>query len=952
VGVPTIGLFITDIVKSWTMPEWAGVVDSARDRGVNLITFVGHQLNSPYGFEVHANIAYRLADKQSLDGIIIWTTGLANFATTSEIEALFERFSPLPRVSVEEAVTGVPSVLNDDFGAMRATIKHLIEVHGCKRIAYVLHATPRHNSFEERFRAYRETLAHYDIRFDPALVSPPLNSEAPPLAGNLTQWMASGGAANWDAIVGHNDEAAVRALHELTQIGIRVPQDVAVVGYDDTDSARAMTPSLTSVHPPFREMGRMAVDLLLEQISGRAVPDTRLLRGELILRRTCGCQYPEVESSESVPRIRPLSRRALSTAVIRKQVTDRTAADDENGKLQILKVFFECVQDGQSVPFLEVLESALAVSIRANRPPQEYLAWLNIVRRETVPMLTGRRLWRAEDLFHQGSALIEGTIRRGEALRALRSSQNDAALKEAEANLASTFSVPDLMDQLAVVLPRIEVDGCFLSMYQGNPEPTTSEPPEHSALMLALNGGKRVPLSPAGLQFPSKQLIPAELWPKEVPLSLVLEPLHFRDNQIGFILFDVGAHGGTTYESLRTVISSALRGALLVEREKSHIRMLTDGEKERSRLQSLLSQSQKLQAIGQLAAGVAHEFNNILAAIMGYSTVLMSELGKQETAIAHIEHILTAARRAADLAQRMLIFGGKQLSNQSVVDFNAVVLRSVDGLKAILGESSRLTVEPWKEAVPVLIDEAQLHQVLENLAANARDAMPDAGVVNIRIAIEDEGPERAHLIFTDTGTGMDEATQARLFEPFFSTRDVGKGIGLGLAVVWGIISQHRGTVSVRSQLNAGTTIDIQLPLAGADRQSPVIASATENVLQHARIVVASRSVLTISQVRTALEGTACSVVGAESSTELLERTLHDNPPADVVLLDITMPDIGAWEVVQQIQSREQRTRIIYLCDYAPDRFEVASPDIEDSQLLFCPFTNRQLIEKLGAVLYR
>ena len=951
-AVPTLGLFITDIVKPWTVPEWAGVVDTARNRGVNLITFVGHHLNSPYGFEKHANVVYRLADKQSLDGRIVWTTGLANFATATDISELFERFSPLPRVSVEEAVQGIPSVLNDDFGSMRAAMKHLIEVHGYRRIAYVLHATPRHSSFDERFRAYRETLAHYGIPLDPALVSPPLNSEAPRVAGHLSEWMNSADAAGWDAIVGHNDEAAVRAIHELSQLGIRVPQDVAAVGYDDSELARSLTPSLTSVHPPFYEMGRCAVDLLLEQISGGVVRETRVLRGDLTLRRTCGCQYPEVVGSASAPRIRPLSGRALSPGAIRKIVTQRTAAEDEQNKLEILKLLFAGIRENQSGPFLEELESALADSTHANPGPQEYLSWLRIVRRVCVPLLTGTQLWRAEDLFHQGTSLIEGTIRRDEMLHALQSLQHEAMLKEADASLASTFSVPDLVDQLVLVLPRIKIGTCFLSMYDGNPGTSSSELPEQSTLVLALNKGERIILAHEGLRFASRQLLPAELWPNQEPISLVVEPLHFRDDQLGFMLFEVGAQRGTTYDSLATVVSGALRGALLVAREKSHIRMLTEVEQERSRLQSMLHQSQKLQAIGQLAGGVAHEFNNILAAIMGYSAILMSELGKHDSARSLVDHILTSSRRAADLSQRMLIVGGRQLSSQSVVDLNEVVLRSVPGLRVVLGEHLALTVERWTEPVRVVVDEDQIHQVLANLASNARDAMPHGGAVVIRIRTEAPARELAHLAFADTGIGMEDAVQARLFEPFFTTKDIGKGTGLGLAVVSGIITQHRGTVNVRSRRNGGTTVDIRLPLVGVDGQKLPLPSSPENVLQHARIIVASRNVLTISQVRSALAGFACNVVGAGSSAELLTSTLPDPDPPDVVLLDIAMPDLSAWEVAQVIRSREPRTRIVYLCDYAPDRFEVASPDIQEEQLLFRPFTDRQLVEKLSAALTR
>ena len=838
--VPTIGLIITDLVRAWTIPQWRGVVDAARDRGVNLLIFAGRQLQSPYAFDAQANGIYDRAASEDIDGLVVWTAGLVNYVSDAEVKEMFARYARVPVVSVEEPVSGVPCVQMDDFGAMRSILEHLIDVHGCRRIAYVLHATPQHFGFKERYRAFRETLAAHDIGIDPALISPCIEAEAPPRPGILSGWMSAGRVSGWDAIVGHNDLAALQVHRELRALDADAFHRIALVGFDDLEESAALTPPLTTVRPPFREMGRIAVDLLLDRIAGKTVPAETTLRGELVIRRSCGCADPAVAAAAAGTTPGAHAHGASSTLRIRSAAAaaiarhfapgDRLAGTERREAL--LADFFDEVDGVGPNRFIQNLERFFAGSADGGFESAELQTWISILRREASPLLGGERLRRAENLLQQARVVISAATARQQAHVALQVAERSGVLRDMEASMISTFSVPDLMTELTDALPRLGIHGCFLALSEDSqPDESSRGVPDSSRLMLALEPRGTIHLHAGGQAFPSRQIIPPDLWPRREPISLIAEPLFFRESRLGYVLFELGPRDGALYESLRAVISSALQGALLVRRGEEQTRQLQMIEDERRRLESMLHQSQKMEAVGQLAGGVAHEYNNILAVIMGYCSVLLDiSTGADPQARDMLDNILTACRRASDLAQRMLVFADRQGSNPLLGDLNEIVQANGKVLSSVIGEKCSLRLEPWKERVHVLVDRDQIDQVLLNLATNARDAMPDGGTVLVRVTCDQLGAtgetpaaqagQYAHLCFSDTGTGMDAGTQARLFEPFFTTKEIGKGTGLGLPVVWGIVARHRGFITVKSEFGKGTTFDVFFPIApGSTRTS-------------------------------------------------------------------------------------------------------------------------------------
>ena len=376
---------------------------------------------------------------------------------------------------------------------------------------------------------------------------------------------------------------------------------------------------------------------------------------------------------------------------------------------------------------------------------------------------------------------------------------------------------------------------------------------------------------------------------------------------------------------------------------------------DRKRLEEQLVQARKMEAIGRLAGGVAHDFNNLLTIILGYAEILHESLSRP--ADRHqLESITAAAGSAADLTRQLLAFSRKQILTPQALDLNAIVVKTLAMLRRVLGENIIVDTRPAPQLDPVLADPGQLEQVIVNLCVNARDAMPGGGrlivaTANVELSAADALPIEGlspgpHVMLSvgDTGAGMDAALQARIFEPFFSTKEPSKGTGLGLATVYGIVRQSGGSVSVQSQPGAGTTFTIYLPRAGADAvQARAVETAaslrgSETVL----IVEDDRDVRSVMSVFLRQQG--YSVLEAPSGLEAL-RLCQRNPRPDLVITDVVMPMMGGAELAARLATSQPLIRVLMMSGYADD----ASPRVAVEPgrgILQKPFTRSSL---LGAV---
>ena len=383
---------------------------------------------------------------------------------------------------------------------------------------------------------------------------------------------------------------------------------------------------------------------------------------------------------------------------------------------------------------------------------------------------------------------------------------------------------------------------------------------------------------------------------------------------------------------------------------------------ERKQLEEKLLQSQKMEAIGQLAGGVAHDFNNILMVILGYGSMLKNEL-LDAPQREKVEHILDAADKAAQLTSGLLAFSRKQVLKPRTVNLNDVILHVEKFLSRIIGEDVQLKSILCDGYLFANIDSGQIEQVLVNLATNARDAMPKGGLLTIETssqhidelfvqanAFGEPGPY-AVISVSDTGTGMDEQTRRKIFEPFFTTKEFVKGTGLGMSIVYGIIKQHNGFINVYSEPQLGTTFRIYLPLSAttavADDEGRTAApppGGAETIL-----VVEDEPALRLL-LEKILTSFGYRVILAENGRDAADKFVAGRGEIRLVLMDLIMPGMSGRDACSAIREVDPEAKVLYMSGYTMDIIKARDVIEEGAELLMKPVRPLELLRKVREML--
>jgi two-component system cell cycle sensor histidine kinase/response regulator CckA len=483
-----------------------------------------------------------------------------------------------------------------------------------------------------------------------------------------------------------------------------------------------------------------------------------------------------------------------------------------------------------------------------------------------------------------------------------------------------------------------------------------------------------------GREFPRGEGMPGRVWASRAPercADVAQDPRHPTEGAaaaglhaaVAFpVIVDGDVRGVLAFLSRQDLPEDrALLGMMagigsqvgqFVERKKS--------EAARTQLETILRQSQKMEAIGRLAGGVAHDFNNLITVILGFGQLAMESTGPNDPIREHLGEMEQAARRASALTRQLLAFSRKQVLDVRVLDVDQVARDMEKMLQRLLGADVRLEFVPGGGPVHVRADHGQVEQVLMNLVVNARDAMPGGGRILVETSrteldatyLGKRAPEckpgpYAVLSVTDSGTGIPPEVLAHIFEPFFTTKEAGKGTGLGLATVYGIVRQSGGHVSVYSEPGHGATFKVFLPLVDPGEESPGDAAAdrspaplrgTETVL-----VAEDDAQLRALSVRL-LEDLGYRVLAAADGEAALEIAAKQDGPVDLLVTDVVMPRVGGIELARRLRELRPGIRVLYTSGYSGKSLEGRGvPDLPDV-FLAKPFTETAFARRVRAIL--
>ena len=378
--------------------------------------------------------------------------------------------------------------------------------------------------------------------------------------------------------------------------------------------------------------------------------------------------------------------------------------------------------------------------------------------------------------------------------------------------------------------------------------------------------------------------------------------------------------------------------------------------------ESQLRQAQKMEAVGRLAGGVAHDFNNMLSVILSYGALLEDGLRPEDPLLADVQEIVKAGQRAADLTRQLLLFSRQQVVETKVLDLNAVLAEVDKMVRRLVGEDVEVRLVSPEGLGRVRGDPSAMEQVILNLVVNARDAMPQGGTLTMETAnvvLDDEYARTHHgaapgphvmLSVSDTGIGMDRATMTRIFEPFFTTKEIGKGTGLGLSTVFGIVQQAGGTVWVESEPGKGASFKVYLPAVSEDvtvsmaTLAPVARRATETIL----LVEDEDQLRNVA--RGILRKSGYEVLEARNGGEALLLCEQHAGEIHLLLSDVVMPKMSGPELARRLSQVRQSMRVLCMSGYTDD--SIVRHGVLDAQFAFLqkPFTPETLTRKVREVL--
>jgi PAS domain S-box-containing protein len=396
--------------------------------------------------------------------------------------------------------------------------------------------------------------------------------------------------------------------------------------------------------------------------------------------------------------------------------------------------------------------------------------------------------------------------------------------------------------------------------------------------------------------------------------------------------------------------------------DRTHFIAIKQDISDRKLLQQQLQQAQKMEAVGRLAGGVAHDFNNMLGVITGYCELLKLRDDLDEGSLHQVEEIRSATKRAASLTQQLLAFSRKQIIQPRILDLNEALTALGMMLRRLIGDDIELAMRLSSSQAPIKVDQNQLEQVVMNLVINARDAMPDGGKVIIETDLceLDEAYASRHkpvvagsyvrLSVSDTGVGMDRNTMSHLFEPFFTTKELGRGTGLGLSIVYGIVKQSEGYIWVYSEPGHGTTFKIYLPLRSAAVERTVVQPRAESARGVETVLLVEDDPTLRTLMNEFLAGLGYTIVESGSAKAALEMVAKQSLSVQALITDIMMPGMGGRELANELTATLPGLRVLYISGYTHDSAVQTRVLKEGESFLQKPFMLAELSMKLREVL--
>jgi signal transduction histidine kinase/DNA-binding LacI/PurR family transcriptional regulator/AraC-like DNA-binding protein len=966
----TIGFVAADAYEEVTRAIWQGAAEAAQAADANLIFFAGGAIHDPIRSRQESNFLYDLVSPDLVDGLVVMSSSIDFAATREEMEAFIQAIrcgqEGIPTVSLEVPFNDMGCILKDDYGGMQEALSHLIQVHGRRRIVFQRGPTGSVGS-QIRYQAYLDTLDRFGIPFDPILVT-----------ATATSWNFSEGVKkfdafleeralrprfDFDAVAGVNDELALAAVTVLQRRGIRIPDDISVIGFDDLALAGSNSPALTTVRPPFQEIGVRAVEMVLTMLKScpGVIPPPETLPTRLVIRHSCGCQLPTIAQAaartatteaQTDERRRPLGRTAanpgLATALSDRrhdliQAMVEAASDlPQAGRWagQILNGFTQEIDFDAPGAFLSAMDEALTQVIANGGRVKDWQMALSTLRQLVLPLLSDPDVrLKADNLWHQGRVMVGELSWRNQSLKRLQVEERARQLRFIGARLATAVTLDEIWNILAQELPELGIPRSFLVLFEpettGGEEKTTDLAKRQQPGYCGQNRPGRLVLetlqpgrqasADTGARFLSQALLPQGAWVALERYSLLVEALFSRGESLGYLVFETagceGGRDGDIYDALKVQVSSAIAAARL-HQEAIMARMEAEsGWRLAEERRTQAEEADRLKS--RFLSMVSHELRTPLNVISGLTENLLQDLPQileapgrlEHTAGRDLERIQGSAQHLDNLIRDVLDLAVSQVGqlrlNYDLIDVNETLIPVFEVGEKLAREKAvawRLELAPDLPAV--LWDRTRLRQVALNLVTNAVK-FTESGEVSLSTTLQVRGEaQEIQIAIRDTGLGIPEDEQGLIFEEFqrserAASRGYG-GLGLGLAVCRKLVELGGGKIWVESsgEVGGGSVFTFSLP-AQAQTVGGRALKGWEVVRPDRSSILVVDDEPAFLDLHTRLLETqfpGFKVRTALNGREALQAMMEARP--GLALLDLRMPEMDGFQVLDQMRESE------------------------------------------------
>ncbi len=585
---PTIGLLIESLSGSYQSGIWPGISEVANRENFNVVCFTGGALmaspDDPW--EKQRNVLYDIAEKNGLDGIIL-SGSLCSYVDESLIQDFVNRFKDIPLVTLLPLSNDVPAVYVDNKRGMEELITHLVNEHKYRKFAFI--KGPENNpEAEERLRLFRDLLGNYQIfPSDEDLASGAFNRESG--ASAIDQFYAGGKKADYDVIVCADDETAFGAIDRLRQLGYEVPEDVRVVGFDDAEEGSYITPPMTTVAQPLKELGATACELLIKKIRGAEIPFETILDTRLRVRQSCGCFEPTVRKTqirkaliEAVAAKRSLNPDKLYEHISQRLINNLEMFHFDFPQLrEIINAFSHDVNEQKSTQFLQTIDRIGRMKILHGSNLIKWNFFFSTLWRYILSHLDRETFSFADALLHEARIIRGDLVLRAQGCRRISANREYNFIHEIGELISNTIDRDKLVQVIAENLPDVGIDTFYICYYnydKGNVD--------RSRLALRVENGVIMEIHPCDNDFATADLLPHGAISSDARHTIVSEPLYFHDEVFGVIYFlvDFVEYDTNIFEVLGTYISNALHSGFLIGKVQEQSRILREQNNELEQL--------------------------------------------------------------------------------------------------------------------------------------------------------------------------------------------------------------------------------------------------------------------------------------------------------------------------------------------------------------------------------